>query len=288
MKNKQVTLIVGADSTIGGALLSHLQRAGEWVIGTTRRRGKIDKNRIYLDLSDSVKNWHFTSPIGVAILCAGVTKLDECRRNPTTTAFINVDAVSELVKNLVANGAFVIYLSSNEVFDGSVPYSLPEDPLSPQTEYGRQKAEVENRIRGESLSIVRFTKVLEPTVPLFSEWSEALRNKTTIQPFADLFMAPITLACAVSVLRLVADLRLPGILQVSGERDISYAEACSLGAMVLGADPNLVQPVWASESGRFKEPIPVNTTLNVDRLRSVIGMEPPDVDWTIEALFTRA
>ena len=286
---RPVTLIVGSDSLIGGALMAHLQRTGERVVGTTRRREAVDESRLYLDLSKDVEGWQCPWPVAVAVVCAGVTKLDTCRRNPVVTARVNVLGVSALVKNLVARGAFVIYLSSNQVFDGSVPYRPPDHPVSPVTEYGRQKAEAERQISqwGDSVAIVRFTKVLGPTIPLFSEWSEALRKGEIIQPFSDMYMAPVPLSCAVSVLRFVADLRLPGILQVSGNRDVSYAEAAHLGARILGVDTSLVQPVEASQSGRYTGLVPANTTLNIERLKSVLGIEPPDVQLTVEMAFVK-
>ncbi len=285
-----ITLVVGSDSLIGGALIAHLLRAGERVVGTTRRHEAVDESHLFLDLSQDLAKWRCPLPIAVAVVCAGVTSLDACRRDPVATAHINVQGVSALVKNLVARGSFVIYLGTNQVFDGSVPYRLPDDPVTPVTEYGRQKAEAERQIRqlGDSLVIVRFTKVLGPTNPLFSAWSEALRNGKPIQAFSDMYMAPVPLSCAISVLRLVADLRLPGILQVSGGRDISYAEVACLGARLFGVGENLVQPIRSSQSGLYAEPVLENTTLNIDRLRAVLGFEPPDVQWTAETAFAKA
>lgn len=283
------TLIVGSDSLIGRALSAHLQRAGERVVATTRRRDAEDKFHLYLDLSKDVEGWQCSWPITVAVICAGVTKLDACKRDPEATARVNVQGVSTLVKNLVASGTFVIYLSTNQVFDGSIPHRHPDDLHSPITEYGRQKTEVERRISqwGDSVAIVRFTKIIGPNIPLFSVWVEALRKDEAIQPFSDMFMAPVPLSCAISVLRLIADRRLPGILQVSGASDISYMEAAHFGARLLGADPSLVQPISASQSGHYAEPLPAHTSLNVDRLRTTLGMGPPDVWWTIEMAFTK-
>lgn len=282
-----VALIVGSDSHVGRALMAHLQQAGERVVGTTRQRESADESTLYLNLSEDVEGWRCPWPVAVAVICAGVTKIEACRRNPTATARVNVEGISVLVKNLMAKGSFVIYLSSNQVFDGSVPHRLPDDPFSPVTEYGRQKAKAELRIGqwGDSVAIVRFTKILEPKLSLFSMWTESLKNGEIIQPFSDMVMAPIPLACAVSVLRLAADRRLSGILQVSGESDISYAEAAGIGARVLKADPNLIQPMEASKSGLFMEPVPIHTTLNIDRLKSVLGIVPPDVRWTIKMAF---
>lgn len=282
-----VTLIVGSDSVVGGALFGHLVRAGERVIGTSRRGADLDQFHWYLDLSQGSESWRFPWPVSVAVICAGITKLEACRREPVASARVNVKATVALAEKLAAQGAFVIYLSTNQVFDGSQPYRKPDDAMSPATEYGRQKAEAERRIGklGNSVAIVRFTKILELRPLLFSTWIEVLRETKPIQPFSDMFMAPVPLACAISVLRLVADRRMSGIIQVSGGIDTTYAEAAAIGARLIDADEGLIQPIRACESGFYSEPVPAHTTLNIDRLKSSLGVEPPDVRWTIQAAF---
>jgi dTDP-4-dehydrorhamnose reductase len=282
-------LIIGSDSLIGGSLMNFLQKSEEQVVGTTRRDKSQDKSRIYLDLSENVDEWRCLSSVSVAVICAGVTKIDACKREPFETSRVNVQGIFTLAKNFVRKGTFVIYLSTNQVFDGSVPYRLPDAQVSPITEYGRQKAKAEHLISqlGDSVAIIRFTKVLGAANPLFSKWRNALKNGETIQPFSNMSLSPVPVSFAVLVLSLVVNRRLPGILQVSGNHDISYAEAAYLGAKLLGVESNLVQPVEAFQSGCYIETIPPYTTLNIDRLKSTLGIEPPDVRWTIEMAFTK-
>jgi cupin fold WbuC family metalloprotein len=282
-----VHLVVGADGLIGGALVRRFEGAGASVAGTTRRKERVSEHCAYLDLARPSDKWKFPWPVDVAILCAGVNKLQLCKDQPEATAKINVEAVSKLAGDLVEAGAFVIYLSTSQVFDGSRPCQAVDAPYSPMTEYGRQKAEVERRLSkyGDSVAIVRFAKILGPQPSLFSEWATALRKGEAIHPFSDMTLAPAPLSHAVSVLTRVAELRLPGIFQVSGSEDITYAEAARLGAKALGADPRLVQPVASSEEGTYTEAIPAHTSLNMDRLYSATGIVPPTVQWTVETAF---
>ena len=287
MSNRPVSLIVGADSTVGSALMHYLRKTGETVLGTTRRRGTVSKSIMYLDLAGEVDSWICPMPISVAYLCAGVTKLEACRNNPAESAHVNVRGIAALAEYLVNRGAFVIFLSTNRVFDGSVPHCLPDDPISPVTEHGKQKAEAEHQISkwGDCAAIVRLTKIIKSPFPLFSRWADSLEKEDVVSPFADMSMAPVPLNCVISILRIVADLRLPGILQVSGEEDISYAEAACLGARLLGFDVGLVKPITVLESGSYMEPVPANTTLNIDCLKHILGIVPPDVRWTIKQAF---
>lgn len=282
-----INLIIGADGLIGKGLLTDYSNTNELAIGTSRRSDQYEKNRILLDLNSNISDWEISMPVKTAYICAGVTNLEACNSNPNATARVNVSAISELVRKLVKHGAFVIYLSSNQVFDGSGSYYMPEAPFSPVTEYGRQKAETERNIRemGDSVAIVRFTKILGPEYPLFLSWVKTLRAGKPVHPFSDMHMAPVHLSSAISILRLIGDRHISGIVQVSGHCDISYAEAAYIGSEILEIDPDLIQPVKASQSGYSSAVIPNNTTLNIDRIKSVLGVEPPDSRRTIKTVF---
>jgi dTDP-4-dehydrorhamnose reductase len=284
---KPVHLIVGADSLVGGALLRSLQHARESVAGTTRRPANTDDYRIHLDLGGLLDNWNPPWPVSVATICAGITKAQACKDNPLSTAAINVQGICRLVAKLVSSGSFVIFLSTNQVFDGSVSFELAGAPLSPVTEYGRQKAEAEQQLAryGDSVAIVRFAKILGSRSPLIDGWIDLLKSGKPIHPFSDMTMAPVPLSCAVTVLSLIGRHRLSGIFQVSGQEDVSYAEAARAGAKALGFDQELVQPVAAAHLASYTESIPAHTTLNIDRLKSSLGMVPPSVSWTVHTAF---
>ncbi len=281
------TLIVGSDSIIGRALFVLLCASGEKTIGTTRRNEMINDTNLFLDLSDNPDKWTCSFNISTAIICAGITNLSACKENPESTSRINTKSIVALVKNLISKGIYVVYLSTNQVFDGNVPYRKPDDPYSPITEYGRQKAETERTIKelGNSIAIVRFTKILEPDYPLFSSWVKTLHSGKPVHPFLDMYMAPVPLSYAVSVLHQIGAKRISGIFQVSGTSDISYADAADIGTGVLGTRPDLIQPVKASQPGYPAIALPSNTTLNTDRAESILGVETPDSRQTIKEIF---
>lgn len=287
MKDKSSTvLIVGSDSLVGRALMTYLQQMGEHVIGTTRQRESIGEFHIYLDLRENMDKWQCPWPINVAIICAGVTKLKACKQDPIGSALVNVEGISILIKNLVARNSFVIYLSTNQVFDGSVPLRLPSDSVCPVTEYGRQKAETEKRISecGNNISIVRFARILQPNFPLFSSWVESLKNNKSIHPFLDMTLAPVSLHFSIQVLYKISKIRLPGIVQVSANKDITYAEAARYIANIIGANPDLVQPINSDAAGLQFEAIPRYTSLDTSRLREKLGIDVPDIWSTINSV----
>lgn len=282
-------LVLGAEGTIGRALTDRLASSGKKVLGTTPEADNVSENLIFLDLSEDVTNWHSPEAPAVAFFCAAMTSIADCREKRTESEKINVHHTVLLAQKLVDGGSFVIFLSTNLVYDGLVPFVKATDPICPLTEYGRQKAEAEKQLLslGTMVSIVRFTKVLGPHMPLFEKWMEDLRNHVPIHPISDMVFAPVSLDFAVEVLLQVAELRLPGIVQVSGEQDITYAQVAYRMAQLLGVSPeDLVQPITAAEANLQLEALPKHTTLDTSRLKMSLDISPPPV-WTTIDQFLR-
>jgi dTDP-4-dehydrorhamnose reductase len=279
MKQTDVSLIVGADSSIGRALAARLISAGKRVIETTRRHDTLCETRIFIDLTKEIENWLPPAKIDVAYLCAAVTSTEQCRQDPVHSAEVNVRNTLSLARNLISRGTFVVFLSTNQVYDGSIPWRKADDKVCPKTEYGRQKAEAEKQLLalGNLVSIVRFTKILSSNMPLFQGWIQRLRNHQEIHPFLDMVMAPVPLFFAVEVLSRLGELRLPGIVQVSGEKDISYDQVAYYLARQIDANLDLVKPRNSKEVGLQAEFVPLYTTLDTTQLRIQLGLDPPKV-----------
>ena len=98
---------------------------------------------------------------------ASMTRGDECALNPEKAQRINVDGTMNVIKACVATDAALLFVSTNEVFDGKKkrPY-LEKDVPNPITVVGRTKFEAEELIK-ESIKkhfIIR-------TSWLYSKWN---------------------------------------------------------------------------------------------------------------------
>ena len=112
-------LIVGGDNPLGGSLINAWAVQGAEVLSTTRRPERVRAGVTLLDLESDLRNFQVPHACSFAVLCAGITKQHLCRRNPEATHRINVEQTMCLAATLVAAGCFVVFLSTNLVFDGS-------------------------------------------------------------------------------------------------------------------------------------------------------------------------
>jgi dTDP-4-dehydrorhamnose reductase len=191
----------------------------------------------------------------VAVLCAGVTSTDKCRSWPDECRHVNVDATCELGRRLIDAGARIVFLSTNMVFDGGMPFTPATAARCPRTVYGRMKAEAEERLLslGKDTTIVRLTKVIGRTLPVIDRWRESLDRGEPIRPLTDLVFAPVSLDLATTAIAAAVRETLGPILQVSARADVSYADVAVHLARLWGAPAQFLQPASAAGLGPLRE-----------------------------------
>ncbi|MDE3154742.1 MAG: sugar nucleotide-binding protein [Acidobacteriota bacterium] len=259
MRQSTDLLVIGGDGLIGRAVVRCARQLGRRVLRTSRRESP--GGALPLDLGrDDVAAWE-PPPARAAILAAAVGSQERCVHDREGTARVNVEATVTLARKLAAQGTFVVFPSSNLVFDGATPWHRADEAVAPRTEYGRQKAETERQLLdlGASVAVVRLTKVWGPYVPLLADWAVALRRHRPVHPYSDAVVAPVWLDDVTEVLDRIAARRLAGLHQLSGDVDVRYADIARRLAKRLGVDPALVQPVPSMLQGG--EGFPAHTTL---------------------------
>lgn len=267
-------LVVGGDSTIGSALAQVLALRGHDVYTTTRRSNAPRANVIHLDLAQPAAGWPALLQVDVAYLCAAVTKMDTCEDEPERTYRINVTHTLQLADRLRGSGARIVFLSTNQVFDGGAPARRVDEPVNPPHEYGRQKAEAERHLLAHGgAAVLRLTKVMPAPLPILGQWERDLRARKNIEAFGDLRFSPVPLAAVTEALCDLGERKAEGIFHLSNSSDISYADAARALAQRLGAGQERVVAVSARERGIRPQFLPLHATLDCGDL-AYIRMPP--------------
>ena len=277
-------LLVGGDSEIGAAAWRHLRKNSP-TLATTRRAGALADDQVALDLAGDLAAWEPPQGVTAACICAAVARLAACAADPVGSAQVNVTGTLALAERLIAHGIHVLFLSTNQVFDGATPNVAADAPTAPVSEYGKQKARTEAALRthmarGAPAAILRLAKVVPPQTALLRDWRAALAAGAPIRAFRDMTMAPTPIdRVTQAIVALMTD-RTAGVFQLTGPRDVPYVEVGRFVAGRIGADPELVIPASVREAELPEGVAPLHTTLDSSALRQRYGIAVPDA-WEV-------
>jgi dTDP-4-dehydrorhamnose reductase len=218
------TLIVGIDSQISIALAEFLTNQQGNVFGTTRKKENVSDNVFYLNLADSRISLPERS-FDFVVVCASVTNILECENFPKKSELVNVTNTIKLIDDCFARGGFVIYPSSNAVFDGSKAFNRHDDEPRPNSMYGRFKLAVEKHVINNAhgnAAVLRFTKIMTNRSPLFQGWHEDANKGREIRAYGDKFFSPLAMEDAVDAIFTVMKKQRSGVFQLGGRDEVSY------------------------------------------------------------------
>jgi dTDP-4-dehydrorhamnose reductase len=281
----RMLLVVGGDSEIGRGIAAHARQAEQPVVVTTRRRDGLGQDRIALDLVGDLSRWEPPAGVTAACLCAAVARLADCAADPAGAARVNVSGTLTLAERLLARGVYVLFLSTNQVFDGWTPHVRADAATAPVSEYGKQKARTEAALRawmarGAPVGILRLAKVVSRETALLRDWRAALTAGKPIRAFHDMTMAPAPMDAVARAIAALTGEQAAGVFQLTGPRDVAYTEVGNHLAERLGADPALVVRTTVKESGLPTGIAPAHTTLDSHALQERHGIVVPDA-WQV-------
>eukprot|EP00753_Platysulcus_tardus_P017664 PLAT6460.22.p1 GENE.PLAT6460.22~~PLAT6460.22.p1 ORF type:complete len:330 (-),score=100.69 PLAT6460.22:30-950(-) len=140
-------LVTGASGLLGRAIFAEAEARGIDVVGTafSRAGGKLIK----LDLTDSDAVQAACADIRPTAIvhAAAERRPDVCEGDEAATTALNVDAVRALATAAASVGAWVLYISTDYVFDGTSPPYAPDAEPNPLNKYGVSKLQGERALR---------------------------------------------------------------------------------------------------------------------------------------------
>lgn len=281
-------LITGASGLLGRPVFKACSAVPGWrVTGAALRRTTQGFARI--DLSQTEVLPAFLDALGpdVIVHAAAERRPDVSEKDPDGTQRLNVGATAVLARWAAARGAFLIYISTDYVFDGTMPPYKTEAPTNPLNAYGRSKLAGEHAVLGAcSDAVILRVPILYGDVETLAESSVTVlaRNMLDAPPDGPLPMEhwatryPTHTADVAEVLRQIVARRLAvpsfcGTYHWSGGEPMTkYAMALAF-APHLGFDPTRLVPRPERPSGA---PRPQNSHLDTDDLKRLgIGQCTP-------------
>lgn len=281
-------LITGANGLLGQHLVKLLlDTTAHDIIATGKGdpRYVVQNSRLHyyaLDITDGMAvHLLFEKLLPDTIVhCAALTQADECELNPIKAWEINVTATRFIVDAAKKINAFLIFISTDFVFDGiNGPYK-ETDTVNPVSYYGSTKVAAEKSVAESGLpyAIARtcllYGNIFVGTRNNVISWvKENLEQVKKIKVVSDQWRTPTYVEDLAKGILLIAEKKAVGLFHISGKDFLSPYDMAMATAAYLHLDASLIEKVDASV---FTQPAkrPVTTGFIIDKAKNELGYEP--------------
>jgi len=186
MKSK--FLVLGGSGFIGSYIVNELSKTSE-VIATYSSYSNDEKliqfNIQTDDISKIIDEYFKNIEKKTAVITIANSKIDDCLRNEASAYDINVVKMKEIILKLYKNDFKVIFLSTDNVYNGKDGQYTEDMAPNPINNYGKQKALIEQFIQDEiphglvlRLSQTVGTKPNESHI--FKDWINSIKDAKDI------------------------------------------------------------------------------------------------------------
>ncbi len=275
INQKKNILIVGASGMVGEYLFNFFSKKPEFNVGGTcfSQQG-VDDRLVTLDVKDPKAVERMLEEFQPEIIIAPVAlpNVEQCEAEKEATRAVNVGGMMNLIKNIEGKNIFLVFFSSDYVFDGhDAPYS-EEDAPNPLNEYGRQKLEIEKEIqkRLKNYLILRVTGVYgwhRRGKNYVLQILDKLKNGSAMRAPSDQINNPTYAGDVCEAVYKLLGQKRNGIFHVVGSETLGRVEFAKNVAEVFGLDPGGIVPIPTEELG-LKAERPRNSSMKTDKLNS--------------------
>jgi dTDP-4-dehydrorhamnose reductase len=255
-------LVTGAGGQVGREVVEVFTARGDDVAA---------HDHAALDVTDAaaVKRTIEEARPDAIVHCAAFTAVDRCETEPETAFAINDAATGHVVAGARAVGAYLVYLSTDYVFDGTKPDPYVEtDATNPLSVYGQSKLAGERRVGSDS-AIVRTSWVCGRYGANMVKTILRLAGEHDKLSFvSDQIGHPTIVADLASLMPRFVEDRLSGVWHVTNQGAVSWHQFAQAVLEAAGEDPTRVTPITTEQLQPPRPaPRPANSVLANERLR---------------------
>lgn len=224
---------------------------------------------------------------------AGISSVDFVETHYAESLESNLDGTRNLALACREAGCYLVYVSTNAVFDGSSAPYRESDPVRSVNKYGQIKIECEKLV---SQLLKRFS-IVRPI--LMYGWNhpvgrmnpvtwllDRLMRGEVVHMVNDVYENPLyNLQCGQAIWEMIRK-KPSGAIHVAGSEVLNRYEFALKVAKVFGLDVSLIRPV---ESSFFPSiaPRPKNTSFVTERVEQELELEPWDVERGLHSMKSR-
>jgi len=241
-------LITGASGFVGSQVGIRLQNQYELLGIAHRSTNALPFKSVKLDLTKFDKLFALLDSFKPEIIlhAAALSQVIPCENQPELADRVNTESTALIAKWAAEHSSHLIFISTDQVFDGHRGSYREHDLPNPINRYGRTKYRAEQAVLSASSGnlIVRSNSVVGPSAGWGTSFTDRLiASFEAVNPvnlFHDQFRSPIHIRQMLDVLESCVRSQLTGILHAGGPERQSRLQTGSLLASAYGFDLSLI------------------------------------------------
>ena len=221
----------------------------------------------------------------VVIHLGAMTGVDLCEKEESMAFDINTKATQIIAQQCSILNTFLVYVSTDYVFDGNFGMYKEDDVANPLGFYGKSKLEGEKAVQNFSTNwcIARTSTPfgLHPTKKSFPMWViENLQKQKQIDVLIDQFTSPTYIPNLSRMLIEISERRITGIIHAAGASKISRYQMASMVSDKLNLDGTLLKQISMNKM-KWVAQRPKDSSLDVSRASSILNEKPQKIDQSL-------
>ena len=278
-------VVTGAGGLLGKKIVSVFQGNHE-VIGVYHSSKPETEPYLLLDLSklENVKEIEKEKP-DVIIHAAALTDVDKCEENPDLAKLLNYEVTKEIAKI----PAYLVYISTDYIFDGEKGNYKEDDKPNPVNVYGLTKLMGEEAVKQTEENLIVRTSTPYGSNPAsgkdnFALWLlKKLKNNERVRIVNDQITSPTLNTSFALMLKEAVERKMEGVLHLADASQISRYDFSINLARVFNLDESLITPISMNEI-KWKAKRPRNSSLNVEKAMKLLRNKPLSINDALKRL----
>jgi dTDP-4-dehydrorhamnose reductase len=248
-------------------------------------------NYVKMDITDRVmveESFRKIRP-DVVVHAASLTDVDECELNQAFAWKVNVEGTKNIVDAAEKLGCFLVYISTDYVFNGEVGRYTESDKPNPANYYGLTKLKGEEIVKTQQEYFIARPSVIFGSTPASGKVNYALwlintlRRGERVKIVTDQWNTPTLNTNLAEMTLEVIERRLTGTYHLCGASRVSRFEFAEMLADAFSLDKCLIEPVESS-SFSWVAKRPRDSSLDTSKAQRDLRVKPLGLGDALERL----
>ena len=294
MENKWclLRLLITGASGLYGSKLAKIANKNHIVFSGYSQNQTYSGIPIQFDVSNknSVKRAFKKAKPEVVVHAAALTEVDKCETNRELAWRINVEGTRNISEEVQRDGAFLVFVSTDYIFNGETGRYKETDDPDPINFYGFTKLKSEELIKEavKEYCIVRASVIYGSTPAAgkinFALWLiNKLKSNEQAKIITDQWNSPTLNTNMAEMTLEIIERKFTGIYHISGETRISRYDFAMQMAKKLNLDSKLIKPIQSAEL-TWAARRPKDSSLDTLKAQKTLKKQPLQINQALEIM----